>query len=303
MAPQINTLHVDTLLGNVSVRYRNQEFVALDIFPAVPVKKSSDLFRVYSREFRIPDTLRAINGISREASFEVSTAGYQLEWHSLKDYVADRQAENYDLADLRVDTTENLTDTILRRMEKSALDLFTTTNWSLNVSLAAGSNFNANTTVSNPIPLFDTGASTIILNSGKMPNYGLMNRETFVACKNHISVLDRTKYVSSEMDVKMLAALFGLPKLLVSLMSVDTSAPGQAASVSALMGDNAFLGWKPDNPGPLQPSAGYIFRNARPLVKRWRVEEREADTIEVNVEYQARVVASLCGYLIRDTIQ
>jgi hypothetical protein len=302
MAPTLNQLHVDTLLGNVSVRYRNNEFVAKEIFPVIPVKKSSDLFRQYSREFRVPETIRAIGGISKEVSFEVSTSSYVLEWHALKDYVADRQAENYDLADLRVDTTENLTDIILRRMEKSVMDLFTKTGWSLNVSLAAANAFSANTTVSNPIPIFDTGASTVIANSGKKPNYGLMNRDTFVACKNHVSVLDRTKYVSAEMDVDMLAALFGLEKLHVSLASVDTAAPGQAASISALLGPNAFLGWKPANPGPLQPSAGYIFQNARPLVKRWRVEEREADCIEVNVEYQAKVVGSLCGYLICGTL-
>jgi hypothetical protein len=299
--PNRQQLHVDTLLTNVSVKYRNNDFIAQEIFPIVPVKKSSDLFRVYSREFRVPETIRAMGGEAKEASFEVSTSSYQLEWHALKDHVADRQAENYDLADLRVDTTENLTDIILRRMEKSVLDLFTTTNWSLNVSLAAASAFSANTTTSNPIPVFDTGASTVIAESGKKPTYGVMNRQTMIACKNHISVLERTKYVSAEMDQTMLAALFGLEKLHVSLASVDTSAPGQASSISSLLGNVAFMGWKPASAGPLQPSAGYIFRNARPLVKRWRVEERESDAIEVNVEYQAKVVASLCGYLIKGT--
>ncbi len=303
MAPLANQLHVDSLLSNVSVQYRNNEFIATEIFPVVPVKKSSDLFRVYSRDFRIPDTLRAIGGISAEAGFQVSNSSYLLAWHALKDFVADRQAENYDLADLRTDTTEFLSDVVLRRMEKSVLDLFTTTNWSLRVSLAAGANFNANTTTSNPIPIYDTGASTVILNSGKKPNYGVMGRDCFVGVKNHVSVLDRTKYTTAEMDVNLIQALLGLEKLLVAVASVDTSAPGTAESISQLMGDSAFLGWKPMNPGPLQPSAGYIFRNARPLVKRWRVEEREADAIELNVEYQARVVASLCGYLIKAVVQ
>jgi hypothetical protein len=216
--------------------------------------------------------------------------------------VADRDAENYDLADLRAETTEELTKKILLRLEKKVLDLFTTTNWSLNVSLAAGAQFNSNTVTSNPIPVFDTGASTVIANSGQKPNFGLFNRETLVAIKNHVSILDRTKYVSSEMDQTMIAALLGLDQLLVSNLHYDTAAPGIAASLSSLLGDVAFMGYKPPAPGPLKVSAGYIFRNNRPMVKRWRDEERESDAIEVNMEFQAKVVASLCGYLIRDVI-
>jgi hypothetical protein len=300
--PLHSQLHVDKLLSNVSIKYRNEDFIAMKVFPEVGVKQSTDLYRVYSRNFKLPETRRAIGGVSREHAFEVSNASYTLEWHSLKGYVADRQAENYDIADLRADTTEELSDKILLRLEKSVLDLFTTTNWSLNVSLAAANAFNANTTVSNPIPVFDTGASTVIANSGKKPNYGVMSREAFVAVKNHQSVLDRTKYTSADMDEVMIAALFGLPELLISNISYDTAAEGQAASLSSVLGDVAFLGWKPAKAGPLAPSAGYIFRNQRPMVKRWRVEEREADAIEVNMEYQAKVVASLCGYLIKDVI-
>jgi hypothetical protein len=274
----------------------------MKVFPELAVKKSSDLYRVYDRQFKLPETKRAIRGVSRELTFDVSTASYNLEWHSLKDYVADRDAENYDLADLRAETTEFLTDKILLRLEKSVADLFTTTNWSLNVSLAAANAWNANTTVSNPIPVVDTGCSTVIANSGKKPNFMVMNREAFVAAKNHVSVLDRTKYVSADMDESLLAGLFGIPELIVSNVSYDTANEGVASSISAIMGNSAFLGWKPDRPSILTPSAGYIFKNNRPMVKRWREEAREADAIEVNVEYQAKVVASLCGYLIKGVI-
>lgn len=298
--PQQSQLHVDTLLSNVSIKYRNADYVAMRVFPEVPVKKSSDKYRVYDRNFKLPETARAVRGVAKEFNFDVSSASYNLEWHALKDYVADRDAENYDLADLRAETTEMLSDKILLRLEKSVMDLFTTTNWSLNVSLAATAAFNQNTTVSNPIPIYDTGASTVLANAGVKPNFGLINRETLVAMKNHVSILDRTKYVSSEMDEGMIAALIGLPELIVSNISYDTANEGVAASLSAILGDVAFMGWKPSSAGPLRPSAGYVFRNSRPMVKRWREEERESDAIEVNMEYAAKVVASLCGYLIKD---
>lgn len=299
--PFVNSLHVDRLLSNISVKFRNTNYQAMNVFPEVPVTEFSDLYRIYDRNFKLPDTKRALGGVAREATFDISTATYVLEWHALKDYVTDRAAQNYDIADLRADATEFLTDKLLLKLEKSVMDLFVKANWSLNVSLAANNTFGDQTTGSNPIPIYDTGASTVIANSGQKPNFTLMPRNTFVAVKNHISVLDRTKYTSKEMDANIIASLLGVDNLYVSDMSYDTAAAGLAATLTPLLSDVAFLGWKPASAGPLQPSAGYIFRNSRPMVKRWRVEEREADAIEVNMEFSAKVIASLCGYLIINT--
>jgi hypothetical protein len=272
----------------------------MEVFPEVQVKKTSDLYRVYDRNFRIPNTLRANRAVSREHEWEVSTASYLLSRHSLKAYVSDTDAQNYDLADLRSETVEELTDVILRRIELDVASLFTTTNWSLNVSLASGAEFTANTVTSNPLPVFDTGASTIIANGGIAPNFGILPRAALVACKQHVSILDRIKYTSAEITEKMLASLFGLEQLLVPQAAYDTSNLGATSSISNFYDDIAFLGHKPASAGPLKVSSGYIFRNSIPMVKRWRVEEREAEAIEVNMEYQAKVVASLSGYLIKN---
>lgn len=301
--PLNSALHVDKLLSNVSLLYRNENYIAMEIFPEVPVKMNSDLYRVYVRNFRIPETARATGGVSFESDFDVTNNSYTLEWHALKGYVPDRMAENYDIADLRADTTRDLSDKLLRRLEKKVCDLMTKTSWSLTVSLAAGGEWSSNTTTTNPIPTVDTGTTTVIANSGKKPTYGVMGRAGFVAVKNHVSVLDRTKYVTKEMDATIIASLFGLDKLHVADMNYDSSELGATESLSSIWdAENMFLGWKPASAGPLAPSAGYIFRNNRPMVKRWRVEERESDAIEVNMEFNAKVVASLCGYLICNVI-
>ena len=300
--PRASTIHVDKLLSNISVKYRTTELIADRVFPMVPVQKDSDLYRIYTRQFRLPETRRANRGLANEHQFEVTTSSYLLEQHALKDYVSDDDAMNYDISDLRADTVEELTDTILRRMEKSVADLFTTTNWSLNVSLAAANAWNANTTVSNPIPVMDTAATTVINESGFKPNFGILPRDGFVAAKNHVSVLDRTKYVSSEMTPAMLAGLFDLPELLIANGAYDTAAEGQAASIQQFYGDVAFVGYKPARPSPKAPSSGYIFMQNVPAVRRWRVEERKSEAIEVEKKYQAKVVASLSGYLIKDIV-
>lgn len=296
--PLKNQLHIDKLLSNISVKYTNQEYIADKVFPTVPVVEDSNKFRIYVKNVKLPETKRAPKAVAREHNFEVTTSGYLLEEHALKSYVGDEEADNYDIADLRSDATEELTDVIMRRREKMVSDLFTSTSWSLGVSLASGAAFSDNTTTSNPIPIFDTGTSVIIQNSGYQPNFGILPRAGFVSAKNHISVLDRVKYTSKEMTASMLAALFGLPELLIPLTMIDTAALGVAESLSALYA-HAFIGYKPPSASPFKPSCGYIFEKNLPRVRRWRDEERKAEAVEVQMKLQPKVVASLTGYLIK----
>ena len=300
--PAKSQLRVDKLLGNVSIKYRNVNFIADKVFPFVPVKKESDLYRIYDRDFRLPQTKRASKGVAREHNFDVSTASYTLEQHSLKDYVSDRDAENYEIGDLRRDTTEELTDKILLRMENSVAELFTTTSWSQNVSLAAAAQWSANTTASNPIPLMDTAGTTVLENSGLMPNFAIVPHRVMLAAKNHVSVIDRIKYTSADITPAMIAGLFDIPEMLVPKAVIDTAAEGLTETISPIFGDNVFVGYKAERASIMKPSAGYTFRNAIPMVKRWRDEDRQSEAIEVNMYYQPKVVASLAGYLIRDTL-
>lgn len=297
--PVKSTLRNDTLLSNISVKYRNINFIADKVFPVVPVKKESDVYRVYDRDFRLPDTKRAAKGVAKEHSFNVTESTYVLEQHSLKDYVSDRDAENYEISDLRRDTVEELTDKILLRREKSVADLFTSTSWSQNVSLAAANAWNADTTVSNPIPVMDTAATVVLEQGGMAHNFGIVPYRVMLAAKNHKSVIDRIKYTSADITPMMIAGLFDLPEMLVPKAVLDSAAEGVTASIAPLFGDNVFVGYKAERASIMKPSAGYVFQNAIPLVKRWRVEERQSEALEVNLHFQPKVVASLSGYLIK----
>jgi hypothetical protein len=301
--PQPNKLHIDKLLSNVSRKYMNQEYIAFQAWPMVMVEKDSDKYRTYTRNWRIPQTLRANGGLAREWDFDISTASYLLEKHSLKGYVTDDDVINYDAADYRADMTEELTDAIYRKVEYDFAQQFTHTAFSQYVSLAATAAFAQNTTLSDPIPVFDTATSVISQNSGYKPNYAIISRDSFVAMKNHISILDRVKYTSSEMSENIIKGLIGVPQLFVANASYDTAHEGLTDSISYIFPNNyCFMGYKPPKPSALKPSSGYIFVSRQPGVKRWRVEEREAEAIEVTVKYDPVVVSPLSAYLIKDTV-
>lgn len=299
--PLKNQLHVDQQLSNVSIKYSNKNFVAKEVFPEVPVKKDSDLYRVYDRNFKLPETIRASSGEARQWDFQVSTSSYVLQQHSLKAFVSDRDAENYDLTSLMADQTENLTDTILLRMEKSVADLMTSTSWSQNLTCTAAQQWDG-TTTANPITQMDTGTGVILEQSGNFPNVALLPWKVLMAAKNNTQIIDRIKYTSADITPAMIAGLFDKEKLLVPKAVLDSAADGVAASIAPIYGDNALIAYIADSPGPLKPSAGYIFRNSIPMVKRWRVEERQSECVEVNLHYAAKVVSSLSGYLIKDIL-
>lgn len=299
--PLKNQLHVDQLLSNVSIKYTNKNYIADQVFPEVGVKKDSDLYRIYDRDFRLPETIRSAKGEAREYQWNVTTSGYILEQHSLVDYVSDRDAENYDISDLRADTTEALTDKILLRRENSVALLMTSTSWSQNLSLSAAQQWDG-TTTANPITQMDTATTVILENSGQMANVALLPWRVLIAAKNNAVIIDRIKYTSMDITPNMIAGLFDKEKLLVPKAVIDSSAPGVASSIGAIFSDNAFVGYVAPNAGPLIPSAGYIFKNNLPMVKRWREEKRQSEAIEVNLHYQAKVVASLSGYLLKDVL-
>jgi hypothetical protein len=302
--PLKSQLHIDKLLSNVSVEYKNEEYIGDKLVPVVPVEKDTDKYRIYEKNWRIPESKRADKAASKEFQFNYSLSSYSLERHALKDYVSEDEERNNDIGSVRADCVENLTDALLRVREAKIAELYTTTSWSLNVSLAATAAWNQNTTVSNPIPVFDTGAATIIANSGKTPNHAFMTHEAFIAVKNHISILDRVKYTSSEISEAMIASLLGIPagKLFIAKAQKDTSAEGNASSYSNFFGDVAFLGWHNPSPSQRAPSCVYNFENAAPRVKTWFDDERDATAIEVEMKFAPKVVASLTGYLIKDVI-
>lgn len=296
--PLKSQLHVNKLLSNVSVQYKNEEYVWDKIWPLIPVQKDTDLYRIYDRNFKIPETSRAPKGVANEFTFEFSTSSYSLEQHALKDYVGVDEEQNNDMGSIKVDTTESLTDAIYRRCELMTAALFTKTSWSLSVSLAAGSAFSDNTTTSDPVRVFDTGGATVIANSGKAPQFGILPLAGYLSVKNHVSVLDRVKYTSSEMSKSMIQAVLGLSELHVPKSIYDSAANG-LSFVGAPFFSNAFLGWKPPGAGGLKtPSCGYTFISSQPRVRSWFDNERNADAVEVEIKLQPKVVASLTGYLI-----
>ena len=157
------SLSVSKALMNVSLHFKNEEFIWPKVFGEVPVKNESGHYWIYTKNFRLEDSYRADKAPAEMASWDVSTGTYYIERHGLKDSVSQRDRDNSDLpsSSLDQDTTEFLTDKLMMRMEYEGQKLlFTTTTFSSNATLTTATSFNYNTTLTGtirtaPLPLPD----------------------------------------------------------------------------------------------------------------------------------------------------
>lgn len=309
--PQSSQIHRNRPLENISLAFKPMGFIADILSPKAMVEKESNEYYVYSKDnFRIPETLRADGAESNKDSFTLSVASYVLKEHSLHDDVTDRQRSNADKAlKLDIDVTENLTTKILLRRE---LDLATTVQtsgvFSNALSLAATAAWSANTTISNPIVQIDTVSVAILNSSGKLPNVIAIDETSFRAAKEHVSIVDRIKYTSSDsVSESLLAKLWNIDTVAVARASYNTAQEGLSDDLSRVWTDTAIIAYVEKSPGLKKPSALYTFwqnQTGMPYrVKKWREEKIEADRIEVQSKFDNKIVASECAGVIVNCVQ
>lgn len=295
-------MHVNQPLTNLSIEYVNESYIADRVFPTLPVLKSSDLYYIYTTDFRLPETRRAYGAPANSVTWGVSTATYQLEWHALKDSVTDKARENTDAPlSLDADTTAFLTDKIEMRKEvKAAAILFTTTSWS-NTRTITTSAESWNTSASYPVQAVLSINALILGSSGKRPNVGVMGNAGYIVTRENANVISRIQYVERAIVTPdILASLFDLDTIYIGTAVTDTGQEGITASAAAIWADNFFIGYMNPTPSRKMASAAYkLSKSGGRKVKKWRDEEIEGDWIEVQEEFQYRAVASACGAIIK----
>jgi hypothetical protein len=96
--PEAKQMHVDSVLSNFSVQYRNEDMIWRDVMPEVKVNKRSDLYWKYSKEnaYRIFDDKIGPKSMANEIDFAVSTDNYSVKDHALSDWVTQEEIDNAD---------------------------------------------------------------------------------------------------------------------------------------------------------------------------------------------------------------
>lgn len=321
--PTPGDMHVNAPLTNISVAYLQEQtkFIAAQVFPVVPVQKQSDRYFKYDKGdlLRTEAMPRAPGTESAGVDYDIdSTPTYACDKLALHINVDDDQIANAD-SPLRPeqDAARILTQKILiKRDLEFAGSYFVTGVWDTDwdgVAAAPGANqfLQWDVADSHPIVDVDNAKEAMAALCGEDPNVLVMGKAVFNVVKNHADVLDRIKYTQRDVVTpELLAALFGVDKVLVPGGIYNSSVKGQTDAIARIFGKHVLLAYSQPNPALMAPSAGYVFSwaglygagNEGLRTKRFRMEHLNATRIENEMAYDMKVVAADCGAFLEDAI-
>ncbi|HMD96491.1 MAG TPA: major capsid protein [Terriglobia bacterium] len=299
----ISLQYLDQPLNNVSVGYKNDDYYAERLFPPVPVQKQSGRYWVFGRErFRPYETIRHAGAEAREiAPWSLSNNTYFCDDHSLKDKISDEEVANASGTDLDITTTENLTDALLLDLEirvatlvfggaVPSMTLSGTSQWSDYIN-------------SDPVSAVEAQKTTIKKAVGKTPNTLAVSYPVFATLRQHPRIIDRFKYTQvGVLDEDCLKTAFGVDNFWVMGAEFDTATEGQAPALDFVWGKTALLAYVVPEPRRREVTLGYTFRwlfgapeLGGTLTKRYRVEAKSADVVEVHRYDDIEAVAPQAG--------
>jgi hypothetical protein len=322
-APTASDLHVDQDLTNVSVAYFQDEadYIADKIFPAVPVEKRSDLFSKYSKsDWRRTDAEERAPGTESAAiSWNVTRDSYFARVYAAHVDIPDETRANADSNwTLDSDSTRLVTTHLLLQKDQIWVNTYFKTGvWATEYTgvgaSPSGSQF-LQWDIAGSDPLKDvTGFKTAFrLLTGKRMSFMVLGAHVWNALVNHAAILDRIKYTQKGVVTEELVAeFFGIDKLVIAYSSEatgpkidDAKAQDAAATYSFVANPQGVLmGYAPDRPSLLTPSAGYTFNwkgygagNKYGLTMRnFREERIRSDRIEGEAAYVMKQVSADCG--------
>lgn len=306
--PSVQEVHVDAVLTQMSVAYRNAEYIAPLVVPRVQVTKRSDLYFIYDKaNLRRQVQVRAPGGAAGRSGYTLSTDNYSVKTYSQEHVVPDEVRSNADNPlDPDRDGVQFATDVLDLEYEMQAADLINTSaNWTTNVTLSGTSQW-SDYDDSDPLSNVKTAHETILVQTAKRANTMVMGFQTFMALSLHPDLLDRCKYTGTQnapamVTAQMMAALFMVDSVQVGTAVQNAADEGQTDSLSFVWGKHAWLGYVAPAPALATPSAGYVFTTGR-TSDRYREEKLKSDIIRVEEAWDMKKVAAGAGYRFIDAV-
>jgi hypothetical protein len=335
MQPTPQDVHVDAILTNLSIAYRNRNYIADEVFPGVGVKKQSDKYFVFPRGawHRDEAQIRAPGGEAPEGGYELSDESYFANEWAFKHGVPIEVIDNADDPLQPWRTGVNfVTDKILLRKERLVAGaVLTPGNWTFGGDRHGYWAHDAatNTFYTDMLDAIEDGRKRGINYNGL-----LLEGKTFKEIKQISEIVERIKYTGTsgkpaDVTPDTLAALFELEKVVIGRAIYSTAkekkgatdfTPADIWDLPAGKG-MAFLYYVPPQSALETPSAGYSFnwrrdelglnqiisqeqnnKNAR-LVEKWWEKARKRWVVQGSDRFDIKVISADCGCLFQDTIQ
>lgn len=319
--PNVQKVHMDKALTNISIGYSNEQYIADSIFKAVPVNKQSDRYYTYGMEkFRQHDDHRAPGTEANEISWTLSDDSYFAEGHALRHAIADEEIQNADESfNLESDGTELVSEGILLNKEVDAASkVLDAANYhdDLQLTLGALSAPKKWSDYENSDPIMDIkrAKEAIHRKSGLRPNVLIISEPVLNVLELHPRLLNVIKYVQRGIVTKdLMAVAFGVDQILVgsalksTVQNAGQALPGSYEPLNYIWGNSAVLAYVPKAAAKKTPALGYSFMwnkdgNGPVQVRKWYEVGRRATVIEAERWYQQKMISNVAGFLFADAV-
>lgn len=311
-------------LANVSVAYRNKNYIGDRVFPIIDrvAAKAKILKYLKGAWFRDEAGIRGPGARAMRGTFPYDFIDISVKEFAFAKEVTDEDRNNASEAGAPPlqpdqDAIEFATDKIDLRKETRIAQMIKTATWN---GVAAGGTDAAGAFAAGAGNTFlaEVAAKKELIRSktGFKPNAMVIDNGTYESLKLEATILDRIKYTQRGIvTADLLAALLELDYFLVGdaikSTAVETKA-GTEFTASNVWEINAgkgmvYLFYRPATPGLKTPSAGYQAREAygTGLPRRtetWRENAEHQDVYEVAESTDIVTVDTDLGYLWKDTL-
>jgi len=315
--PEPKDLYLDSTLTNMSVQYRNEEYIWPMVMPVVRVGKCSGKYFKYDKgqRFRVPDDAIGSKSLPNEVDLKVSNDNYSVEGHSLSDWVSQEEMDNADtpLQPLS-DANDLINDLLDLAQEKRVADIvFAAATYPTgNKVQLSGTDQWSDHANSDPIDDILAGLDAAFLR----PNTMVFGNDVWTKFRSHPKIVDAVKASTRSQGAQggiaqesEIAALFRVERVLVGAGRVNTAKEGQADSFSRIWGKHCSLLHVKNNPGirTVQFGATFSHYTGGMIRKTFRTfdgkrGESGAEYVKTAWNSDEKVVAADVGYLIEDAI-
>lgn len=304
------TIHNDSTLSNLSVQYKNQDYIGLQLMPVVTVDKLSGKFAKYGKRDRlaVPDDQVFNRSTPNEISETRTMDNYSCKQYALLNYLDEMELQNADAPlNEMVDLVAAVNDALALAEEKRIATILTTAgNFSGNTVTLAGTDrwfiSGAEGSTSDPIKDLQTANAAIWTGFGNARRVGYCSLDVFNGLVRHSKIADRFKYTQAGLPQRTaLAQMLGLDDILVGAAWQDTANSGASASYGRIWGAYFGVVMVANSPSIRSAHFGSTFRMGAKNTQEWfdpKIGVAGGYYAKVGMSEDHKVVAGDAGYLI-----
>lgn len=304
-------VHVDAALSNMSVQYKNEEYIGENFMPVIRVEKLSNVYFIYGQRDRVgaPDDAIGPRSLPNEVNETRTTDNYSCKPKALSDFIDDQTLQNEDAPlNEMVDLVAAVNDAMDFRQElRIATAVQLSTNYaSTNYNALGAANRWDSSGGGDPVGNIMDAIDALWQGMGGTILKGWCGADVWRILARHPRLLDVSKYTRQGfIKPKQFAEFFGLDEFHVGKARKDTANSGQTASYSRIWGNNFGVMRVAQNPGIRSVSWGYTFRFKEKITTQWYAPAPGVSGgyhAKVGQSVDHKVVSNVAGSLIATAI-